>query len=180
MVTREIHSRSSFERYSAAAAKITILLALLALVGLFAHGYMRRKSRADGMRPGARGALMPSIAGVDFEAKEKTLILALNVNCVFCEKSLPFYERLLKNEQRQGYRSQTVAVFPNKEAEVVDYVRLNRLRVKAIPDFDFSSIGVGGTPTLLLVNEDGTLINSWAGQLSGEGEEEVLRAINSE
>lgn len=38
---------------------------------------------------------MPTIAGVDFEEKEKTLILALNVNCGFCEKSLPFYEQLL-------------------------------------------------------------------------------------
>lgn len=180
MATSETHPRGNFESYSAVAAKVTILLALLALAGLFTHGYMRRKSRASEPRLAVKGAPMPAIAGVDFESKEKTLILVLNVNCIFCEKSLPFYERLLKNEERNGYRAQLVAVFPNQEAEVADYVRHNRLRVTAIPRFDYSAIGVGGTPTLLLVNEEGTLINSWVGQLSAESEEEVLRAVNSE
>jgi hypothetical protein len=175
-----MHSRGDFERRSTVAAKVTIVLALLALFGLIAHGYIRRMARAGETRFAVKGALMPSIAGVDFEAKEKTLILALDVNCGVCEKSLPFYERLLKNERRGGYRSQIVAVFPNREAEVVDYVRYNRLRVKAIPEFEFPAIGVGGTPTLLLVNADGRLLDSWAGRLSAEGEEEVLRAINPE
>lgn len=180
MMSREINSRVNFERSSRVAAKVTVFLSLLALAGLFTHGYIRRQLRAGAARHASQGAPMPAIAGVDFEEKEKTLILALNVNCGFCEKSLPFYERLLKNEQRKGYRTQIVAVFPNQEAEVADYVIYHHFRVKAIPQFDFSTISVEGTPTLLLVNDEGTLVNVWAGQLSAQSEGEVLRAVNAE
>lgn len=38
-------------------------------------------------------------------------------------------------------------------------------------------VGVSGTPTLLLVNEKGSITKSWIGQLRADKEAEVLGAL---
>jgi thioredoxin-related protein len=150
------------------------------LVGLLTHGYVRRGSSAGERQPLTEGVLRLSVDGIDLGAKDKTLILALNVNCTFCTQSLPFYKRLLKSGERGGYKTQIVAVFPNEQAEVFDYVVRHRLEVQSLHEVDFARLGVGGTPTLLLVDRNGTVIDSWVGQLAEQKEAEVLRAVNAE
>lgn len=42
----------------------------------------------------AKGSAFPEIAGVDYKQVPRTLILALNVDCRYCTRSVPFYNSL--------------------------------------------------------------------------------------
>src|SRR5688572_18915158 len=47
-----------------------------------------------------KGSAFPEIAGADYKQAPRTLILALNVDCRYCTKSVPFYNSLA--EARRG------------------------------------------------------------------------------
>jgi hypothetical protein len=174
---RDADPLGRFDRLLAVAARVAIILVPLALVALYVHGHVRRPAaNASEVEAQVKGSTLPTVPGVDFSASHRTLILALNVDCGFCKRSIPFYQRLLEAGARSG-GTQIVAVFPNQEAEVSGYVRRNGLSCRSVHGFDVSTLGAYGTPTILLADEYGTVLDLWQGQLTQEKEAEVLRAL---
>lgn len=53
-----------------------------------------------------------NLSDVNWAGQPKTLILALQNNCHFCDESAPFYRRLL--EETKGKNIKLVAVFPTE------------------------------------------------------------------
>lgn len=49
--------------------------------------------------------------------------------------------------------------------------------VDEIKQSSLSSINVGGTPTLILVNSEGVVIHTWEGKLQAQDEAEILRKM---
>jgi hypothetical protein len=119
--------------------------------------------------------LTPSVASLDipWNQKEQTLILALSRNCRFCTESAPFYKRL---SQSKG-NTHLVALLPQPVDEGREYLEQLGVSVDEVKQFSLEKIGVGGTPTLLLVDTSGVVKNSWVGKLSPEQEATVLSVL---
>ena len=125
-----------------------------------------------------KGSAFPVIAGADYKQAPRTLILALNVDCRYCSRSVPFYNSLAKARQENAGQFNIIAAFINKEAELVkSYVEEKQLSVPTIAGVDLDKLGVHMTPTIILVDSAGKVLDSWRGALQADGEREVFGAL---
>ena len=109
--------------------------------------------------------------------QSKTLILAMQTGCHFCNESMPFYKRLIEATKDKNIK--LVAVFPTSVEDStahLDSLGIKNLEVKQMP---LTNIQVRGTPTLILTNSDGEILNFWVGKLPPEKEAEVIDKLSS-
>jgi thioredoxin-related protein len=110
---------------------------------------------------------------INWQSNKKTLLLALSTTCHFCTDSSPFYERLTK----EAKTTHLIAVFPQSIEDSRLYLDRHRIRIDDIRQSSLSSLGVQGTPTLLLVDDKGIVLSTWVGKLSADKEAEVLSEL---
>jgi thioredoxin-related protein len=119
-----------------------------------------------------------SLAGVDWRKNGQTLLLVLDTKCAYCKASAPFYQDLAR-AATQNRRVQLVAVLPQDIRESKQYLSDLNVPIDQVRQSVFDVLGVKGTPTLILVNQNGKVEQSWAGKLPPEQETEVLKRIAS-
>jgi hypothetical protein len=122
------------------------------------------------------GDKLPNLDGLDWSSHEQTLVLVLRKGCHFCEDSAPFYRRLIGEQQQHGANSPIVAVFPDSAEDVKQVAQSEGLTVQTLPGVHLEKLKASGTPTLLLVDKTGTVLNAWIGMLSPRQELEVIGA----
>jgi hypothetical protein len=125
------------------------------------------------------GEKLANLEGWDWGAHDHTLVLVLRKGCHFCEDSAPFYQRLTSQPLQGGSNSSIVAVFPDPANEVKEVVQSEALGVHAIAGVPLEKLNISSTPTLLLVDKSGTVLNTWIGVLSPRQELEVMRATTA-
>ena len=160
------------------AANLAIIVIAILLGVILVRNYMLPRSESQ---PGAtQSTIMPgtklSMAGVDWKANGKTLVLALSTGCHFCTESAPFYQRIAQEKSKAG-NTRIVAAFPQPIAEGQKYLSDLSVKVDAVTQTSLDSVGVRGTPTLILADENGLVIDSWRGKLPSEKESEVLNRL---
>lgn len=157
-------------------ANVAIILAavLLAAVLVKQHLLDGTRTQASGPQPGVAVGAKLTAPDVDWSGNKRTLLLALSTTCHFCSESAPFYQRLVKES---GVR--LVALMPQGVAEGKLY--LNRLGVPVgdVRQMSLDTIGVSGTPTILLVDDAGRVSGKWVGKLDPEGEAELLEQVRA-
>lgn len=127
-------------------------------------------------------ALTPAVGGkvslpdVDWAQNSRTLVLAVSPGCHFCEESAPLYRQIV---QRTSGRDdiRLVALLPVEAGEGAKNAEYLGIPLKEIPQAQFKSMGIAGTPTLLLVDGNATIQAVWFGKLSAEQEADLLRRI---
>jgi hypothetical protein len=106
--------RDRLTKYIEVSSNVAVLVVAMALLGaIISTSWLGRTGKAkfeDGLRKGQVLAHLPSI---DYDAKPQTLVLVQSTTCNYCKESLPFYQRLLAEQQSAGQQTQLVAVFPN-------------------------------------------------------------------
>src|ERR1041384_2447083 len=140
----ETDLRARFERYSSIASGLAIILVIVVIAGLLLQGYVRR-SWQERQLQAAQETALASIPRINLGDYQQTLILGCNVDCGFCSRSLPFYQRVIQATAVNRNRTQIIALFPNAEAEVSTYIARNRLTCRYLHGVDFSKFGVMGT-----------------------------------
>jgi hypothetical protein len=91
---------------------------------------------------------------------------------------MPFYRRLVALRDQRQIDTQLVAVFPDSEGEARGVLRDAQLdNIGLASGVPLSTINVNGTPTLVLVDKRGVVSRAWPGELTPDGEEEVLNAL---
>lgn len=113
-----------------------------------------------------------SIEGVNWAGAERTLLLVLDKDCAYCRASMPFY-RLLAERTAGRNDFRLLGVVNTSAEEGKKYVADNELHVEVIRWY-FKRLKISGTPTLILVNSTGEVVNEWKGSLSMATEAEVL------
>lgn len=115
-----------------------------------------------------------SSIGVNWQQSKQTLVLALSTQCHYCTDSAPFYRQVVSAPRT----TRLLALLPQPIAESREY--LNRLGVSVddIKQVQFSTINITGTPTLLLIDENGFVRKSWIGKLGEDQQAEVLKEIS--
>lgn len=117
-----------------------------------------------------------SVPGISWADSEETIVLALSDKCKYCTDSAPFYKQLAaETAKRPGVR--VVAVFPQDTSAGKKYLDDLGVAVNEVKQATLDSIGVRGTPTLMIVDKSGVVQQSWVGLLKGDRETEVLNRV---
>lgn len=123
------------------------------------------------------GAKAPAVPGIDYANSDRTLVMFLSTHCKYCEMSVPFYRELSVRLGNNSGGRKLVAVFPQTAEEVKAFTDREKLAIEAVAVTDLDTFGVGGTPTLLLVARDGTVIRSWVGAPQPQVKEAIASAF---
>jgi len=118
-----------------------------------------------------------SLPNVNWEQNKRTLVIAIQTSCQFCESSLAFYQELIRSNNT-AKKLQIFMVFPESLSEARQYLREHSLDGIQVRQAEMSRLRIPGTPTLLLVNESGRLEAGWFGKLSAAKEMEVLAKLS--
>jgi thioredoxin-related protein len=155
-------------------ANVAVILLALVVGSVFLKDRLLNQPQSKQMKVGDK---LPNLDGWDWTAHEKTLVLVLRKGCHFCEDSAPFYQRLAVIQKRDGSTSSIVAVFPDSADVVQHVVQSEGLEVQTLSGVSLEELKISGTPTLLLVDKRGMVLNAWIGVLSPRQELEVIKAM---
>jgi len=159
-------------------------VAIIVLVVLISISLFYRRSRQSAEDPaGPSGALgegkrMLAPAGYQWEQHSRTLLMALRYGCVHCERNMDLYRELEQKAGKGRAQADLLSVFPDDPYVAehdIDQHGLQGLRFVANVDFD--KLRLPGTPTLLLVDNHGTILHAWIGELSQKEQDEVMQAV---
>ncbi len=172
-----MNSASAWHKKVEVAANIAIVVVGLLVCGALVKNYFLSGSKkVSSIAPVTAGTKL-TLPGVDWQATPQTLLLVLSDGCRFCTESAAFYQELTKQlATRSDIR--LIAVFPTDVYRGKEY--LNQLGVGAFGEVrqaSLATIGVVGTPTLILVDDQGVVVNAWAGKLRAEEEADVFRHL---
>ena len=118
--------------------------------------------------------------GVDWTKSDHTVLLALSKDCHFCTESAPFYRKLV-DETAGRSDVRIVAIFPREGVSDGNaYLNELGLSVAETRHAPLETIGARGTPTLVLVDKGGKVVQSWTGRLTSEKELELLSRLKCE
>lgn len=127
-------------------------------------------------RPAIIGTTLP--LNHDWTQSDKTLLFVLSETCRFCDESAPFYRQLIT--QFSGRQNvQFVAVFPQKIESAKKHLSQLGVSIAEVKQASPSSLGLSATPTLILVDTSGKVIDSWVGKLSPDDESKVIARIGT-
>jgi hypothetical protein len=151
---------------------IIVILVAVAIGSVYLKDRFAAPSpQADEVKAGDK---LVSLKGWDWGAQDRTLVLVLRKGCHFCEDSAPFYQRLVA-QQQAGSKTAIVAVFPDSDDVAKEVVQTEGLAIPAVAGVPLERLKVSGTPTVLLVDRSGKVLNAWDGMLSPRQELEVMR-----
>ncbi len=155
-------------------ANLVVILLAIAIGGIYLRDrFSAPRAESDAIKVGDR---LPRLEGWDWSAHDRTLVMVLRKGCHFCEDSAPFYQRLAARQQ-EGSTAAVVAVFPDTPEAVRKVVQTEGLGVHALPEIPLEKLKVSGTPSLLLVDRTGMVLNAWIGMLSPRQELDVIKAM---
>jgi len=132
-------------------------------------------------RPASTGPAVGTqiaLPGVNWSDSDQTVVLALSNKCHFCTESAPFYQKLTR-ELADQKKVRVLAVFPQNTDEGKKYLDGLNVPIAEVEQATLDSLGVRGTPTLVIVDKSGTVQQSWVGRLTAERETEVLSRIKT-
>jgi hypothetical protein len=191
-------------------ADVAVILASLALLGHLALQYWQRtpapdaaaRNRAaaawrEASHAGANaanaantaaqeyriGEALPAFPDVDYAAADRTLLLFVRSTCRFCTASMPFYARIEQAVRRGHERVRLIAVSSDTRDELDGYLHQHALQVDQTVPVDVETAGrlkIRGTPTLVLADKQGVVLETWVGLLPGAREPEVIAKVAGE
>jgi rhodanese-related sulfurtransferase len=114
---------------------------------------------------------------VDWARNRQTLIVVLNQGCQLCSENAPFYQRLARELVGKD-DVEIIAVMPGSVSESEEYLRGIGVSVDLVRQAPLETVGVTGTPTLILVNHEGIVTGVWIGELTASQESMLIARIN--
>lgn len=154
------------------AANIGIVITAVLVVIFFIRNYTQRPN--DPQRTVALGSKF-ALKNVNWQASGKNLVFAVSTTCHYCTESAAFYRELVEECRQQHVR--TIAVLPQPQAEAQAYLSGEGVDVDEIRQAPLSDLDIGGTPTLVLVNQAGVVKQVWRGKLPSEKEKDVITKL---
>lgn len=157
-----------------------ILVCAIAAFVLIRNQFFPSQQRMPGAPPQVeKGESFDQLKAVVPAGTNRALVVAVSPTCHFCNDSMPFYKRLIDERNQKGSQVKVIAAVPAEEAKAEEAKKF--ADAGAQPDgmvhVDFSSIKVPGTPTLLLVDNNGKVLDVWVGKQDEKGEQDILEAL---
>ena len=126
-----------------------------------------------------KGETVAALGKVVPAGSDRALVIAVSPTCHWCDASMPFYTKLVDERDKKSSGVKVVAVVPAAEAREPEAKKFSDAGVKpdSMVDLSFAEIKVPGTPTVLLVDNEGKVLDVWVGNQDESGEKEILRAL---
>ena len=159
---------------------ISVIVLGAAVLFFLVKTYRATRIAAESAQEPHIGDQLPAIPDVNWKANDRTLVLALKKGCHYCEDSMPFYRQLAQLSEQKALKANLVAVFPDPTADVDALVQAEHLSLQAVPDVSLSKLKVGGTPTLILADSSGRILQDWVGELSDHEQQQLLATLHVE
>jgi hypothetical protein len=161
--------------------EVSANLAIVIIAVLVGTTFIKtRLENRPGLTRAVRGVLTPgsqiSLNGVNWKSSGQTLLLVLSAGCHFCSQSADFYKRLV-SRTTENSKTKLIAVLPQDIDTAKRYLGQLGLPIQTILSLPPSSVGATGTPTLILVDKQGRVKNSWLGLLSVAQQSEILNEL---
>jgi thioredoxin-related protein len=155
-------------------------IGIIIVAVLLASVLIKKFVLADTANPAAHVNLGNKITlpDVDWTKKTKHLVLVLQKGCHFCSESAPFYQKLVRDTAGPN-DVQLIAALPQEMEEGQQYLEELGVSINEVRQAAPASLGVRGTPTLLLVDNSGRVTEAWVGKLSSNGEDDVIKHLNT-
>ena len=165
-------------------ANIAIIVLAIMLGGVIVKRYFFTSAppepTASQLSAASESAIKPGtniqLANYNWSESDKTLVMVLSTGCHFCTESGPFYKRLME-ARADKKKVRVVAVFPQTPEEGREYLEKLGVVADEIRTATPMSLGVRGTPTLILTDSKGAAVNTWIGKLPTTKEDEVLKVL---
>lgn len=106
----------------------------------------------------------------------KTLVLGLSTYSEYCRASANFYRALIDQSESKPFHV-LVALRESPEVSKPYLSALGVDRATDVRTVDLSSAGIGATPTLLIVDNAGTVRKTWTGKLTAAQQRDVFASL---
>lgn len=141
-------------------AQIVIAIAIVVVAGVLVKRQLfSSPTRSHAPQINAGEKLV--IPNVDWEQNKKSLVFFLQKGCVYCAAAAPFYRQLIADASNKNVT--LVAILPNSDDESRQYLKSLELPIEHIQTASLSSYKINGTPTVLFVDHQGTVLSVWFG-----------------
>jgi thiol-disulfide isomerase/thioredoxin len=154
-------------------ANVSIIVVAVLLCVVLVKTYFLHKAGESVDAEGIALGHKLNLPEVNWSNNRQTMLIGLSTECHFCTESAPFYMRL----SRDHANARLIAVFPQSVQESGEYLKKLGVTVDQVKQVSLGSIGIAGTPTLILVDHEGIVTNIWAGKLTPDQEKEVLTKL---
>lgn len=172
---------NTFRKYVDLVTTILVVALFLSVAGMYIQGKFF-KTQVD--PPGSTISKELRIADalpLEYKTHSRTLLLALDKDCVYCARSVGFYKRLLELQATNAGNTQFMAILPNDAWEAKQYLRKEGLeRIPHLANVRLQDLKISTLPTLILVDRLGRVLESWSGELDDERQEQVVEAVTNE
>jgi hypothetical protein len=156
-------------------ANVAVLVVAILIATVLVKQFLLPRPAGSG--PAANARIQPgmklSLPGADWSRSDKTLVMVLSTQCHFCTDSAPFYQRLAQEQSRRG-GARLVAVMPQSVGEAQKYLGDHGVTVDEVLQATPDVLGASGTPTLIMLDSAGSVVDAWVGKLPPEKESEVI------
>ena len=154
-------------------ANVAIIVAAALLSVVLIQKYFLKKPAEPADTKSISVGQKLNVPNVSWDNSQQTVLMCLSTQCHFCTESAAFYQQL----KQQHPNARFVAVFPQPVQEAGDYLKRLGLSVTEIKQASSESVGISGTPTIILANDKGIVTDLWEGKLTPERENEVLSKV---
>ena len=159
---------------------IILVCAIAAFVLIRNQFFPAAPPRPPGAPPQVeKGERFDQLKAVVPAGTNRALVVALSPTCHFCNESMPFYKQLIDQRNQKSSPVKVIAAVPNEQSKAEEAQKF--AGAGAQPDsmvhIDFSSIKVPGTPTMLLVDNNGKVLDVWVGMLDEKKQKDVLEVL---
>jgi hypothetical protein len=131
---------------------------------------------SGGLSP-SKGEQLPKLGTYLWNSSPHTLVFAVRKGCHFCEESMPFYRRLAELKKQDRAKVNLIAVLPDSWEDAQETLRSQHVDIPLTSGVNLVDLKVGGTPTLILAENNGKVEKYWVGKQGLSGEESILEAI---
>ena len=175
--TPEAPKKSTLDTVANIAIIVTCAVALALMVNRF---FFNKPVPPAGAPPQAEvGEQFDQLRQVVPAGSQKALVVAISPTCHFCDESMPFYKRLIDERNQKGSGVKIIAAVPADEAKAPEAEKFAAAGVQpdSLVTMDFASIKVPGTPTILLVDNQGKVLDVWVGKQDSGGEAKIIETL---
>lgn len=156
---------------------IAAILICAAILLPSAREYLSSRFRPDSAGGPKVGDHFPKLPGIAYDDAKATVALFLNTRCVACIQSLPDY-RQLANEMAKGHQgARIVGIFGRESREQIAEYQALGFSLPMIQVTDFGAYKVSGTPTIVVVDNQGKVKDLWVGRLTSQVTNNLLNLI---
>jgi len=156
--------------------EISTNILIILVVWLIGGTYLKSHfGRQEGDLP--IGETISAPPGYDWHSSAPTLVIAVRDGCVYCERSYPLYRRLQSLEHDNQLKAHLLMVTSDEPTRAAALLSSQGITSQAITNMPLSNIKVSATPTLLLVDANGRLLQSWVGELGASKSDALIAQL---